>query len=209
MYIDKLKEKEKKDMKKFAFIITIICMMAGIMTGCGTETEDTIFVDWTNYDSCFYYVQQAIRQDPYLKELDGHSIEISEERTLILDGVDTEFNIDYERSSLVNYIPVEQGSYIGGIWDDTIKSSMVVILYKYGEVVERYPIEIDNRNYEYVYPVAIENNRLLVHSGALWGVLDLESKSFDTITYSALDYQYPIGEELIYTNWNHDERSCD
>lgn len=338
-------------MKRGFAIIMTICLMAGIITGCGVkatdntsistsavfetenssatslsekelttdeatsayrsnnaddfmnvdivETADSLEgsdvssdeeeIDWTREYSYFYYVQEALRKNPGLKELDGHTIEISEERTLILDGIDTETNIDYDDDWCWDTcVPTENGSYFGRIignriyvvpdWyngetvsydshytdrngvttevtyqiplilkderndDDyqydylgliedengefikdengetvpyyapyTTERFMLISLYYYGEVVESYfLIDFDdNMTYYDVYPVAIENNRLLVNCGTLWGVCDLESKSFEIITHDALDYQYPIGDKLIYTDWNHDEHSCD
>lgn len=81
---------------------------------------------------------------------------------------------------------------------------------RFGETVERvYDLGIENsKNYEEIHFLAYDNNRLLITlEDALFGVYDFGTNEFEIITDSAIDY-YLVGNELLFTDYNHNEHSC-
>lgn len=192
-------------MRGFSKIIAVSIVLVFLF---GTNVYASHTATSTNFEysrmkKYFNEIQEALRSNPDLTKFDGNSIEISENRTLILDGDDTGYNIDYYQPQDWKFWTVEDGSYQSNLGDSTLR------LYVLGEEKEVISLDFASDDFESTVQVLyMIDEKFLLRSGAKIGVYDLNNKSFSVITEEAVSFKEPVGDELYFTNFDHEEFVC-
>ena len=192
-------------MKKFSTMIVLSLILA-LMVGMNANAEHTLTAkqfEYTKMNEYFCEIQEALRSNPNLTTFDGNSIGISENRTLILNGDDTCYNIDYYQPQDWDFFWTvkDYGSYLS--------RSGSLILYVFGE--EKKVISLDFASDDFESSVRVLNmidKKFLLRSGAKISVYDVDKNSYYVITEEAVSFKYPVEDVLYFTNFDHKEFVC-
>ncbi len=86
-----------------------------------SELEEVSQITWEELEALWPKLQKALWENPNLNEFEGRKLEISENRVLILDGYNTECNVDYpEPDKFIQAVPNEDSSWICMLYSNKI-----------------------------------------------------------------------------------------